>query len=77
VLRTHKILRAYGASLILLGNPFHLDLFIERNILCLGTGMVNILKDFYVVPKRRQTITTRRRVMSQKNTDLINMAAEA
>jgi hypothetical protein len=31
----------------------------------------------YVVPKRRQTITTRRRVISQKSADLINIVAEA
>jgi hypothetical protein len=30
-----------------------------------------------VVPKRRQTITTRRHVISQKREDLINIAEEA
>ena len=33
--------------------------------------------DRYVVPKRRWTITTRRRVISQKSAHLINIAAKA
>ena len=50
MLRTRRLLRIYGASLILGGNSCNQDLCMERDILRSGARMVNINKFFVVAP---------------------------